>query len=102
MYGLVDTDNIVSNRRNRSMVLNSRSDGNLCGSSDPDCDHGWSAGSRQVGDCSMVTPELEEDILMDEVLSDLSCVRFNGDHVSGYLRISQQGTLGTFDCDWRD
>ena len=76
----------------RSMVLNRRSDGNFCWRSDPHCDYGWSPGSRQTGDCSMVTPELEEDILMDEVLSDLSSVCADGDHVSGYLRFSLQGT----------
>ena len=64
------------------MVFNSRTYGDLCGSSNPDRDHGSSTGSRQVGDCSMVTPELEEDITVDEILSDICSISVDGDYIS--------------------
>ena len=94
---MVNNDLSHSNHSTRdrgcgSMVLDSRTYGNLCRSSDPDRNYGRSTGSRQVGDCCLVTPELEEDLLVDEVLSDISSVCADGNHQSGYLRFSLQGT----------
>ena len=52
----------ISDRGSRRMVLHRRSDGNLRRRNNPYSNHGSGAGGRQVGDCSMVAPELEEDI----------------------------------------
>ena len=90
--GSISTDHFTSDCSSRSMVFDCGTDGNLCGSDYPDCDHGGRAGSWETGDCSMVASELEEDVLVDEVLSDLSSVCVDGNHVSGYLRFSLQGT----------
>ena len=90
--GLSDTINRTIDRMRSSMVFDRRTDGDLCGSSDPHCDNGWSAGSRQVGDCSMVTPELEENVTVDEILSDICSITADGDYISGYLRFSLKGT----------
>ena len=91
-HGLSDIYHSTLDCGSGSMVLDRWIDGNLCGSSYPDCDYGGRAGSWETGDCSMVTPELEECILMDEVLSDLSSVCADGNHQSGYLRFSLKGT----------
>ena len=91
-YGLSNSDYVTSNCGSSSMVLDSRTDGNLCGSSDPDCDYGGRAGSWEISDCSMVAPELEEGLTMDEVLSDICSISVDGDYISGYLRFSLQGT----------
>ena len=80
------------NRSGSRMVFNSGTDGDICGSGNPDCDYGIGSGDRQAGDCSMVAPELEDYFTMDEILSDLIGISADGDHVSGYLRFSQQGT----------
>ncbi len=90
-HGLSDTTYSISNRRSRRVVLDRRSNGNLRGGTNPYRNNGGSAGSWEVGDCSMVTPELEEDILVDEILSDICSVSADGNHVSGYLRFSLQG-----------
>ena len=82
----------IGNRRSRRMVLDRRSNGNLCRRSNPYSNNGGSAGSRQVGDSSMVAPELEEDITVDEILSDICSISVDGDYISGYLRVSLQGT----------
>ena len=91
-HGLSDFNNGLVDCGSCGMVFYRGVDGNLCRSSDPDRNYGWGPGSRQVGDCCLVAPELEEDILMDEVLSDISSVCADGNHVSGYLRFSLQGT----------
>ena len=80
------------NRGSGSMVLDRGTDGDICGSGNPDCDYGIGSGDREAGDCSMVAPELEDYFTMDEILSDLIGISADGDHVSGYLRFSQQGT----------
>ena len=80
------------NRRSSRMVFNSGTDGDICGSGNPDCDYGIGSGDRQAGDCSMVAPELEDYFTMDEILSDIISVSSDGDYVSGYLRFSLQGT----------
>ena len=90
-HGLSDTNYSISNRRSCRMVLDRRSDGNIRGCNNPYSNHGGSAGSRQTGDCSMVTPELEEGLTMDEVLSDICSITADGDYISGYLRFSLQG-----------
>ncbi len=90
-YGISNFIHRTINRGGGGMVLDRGIDRDLCGGSDPDRDHGWSTGSRQTGDCSMVTPELEEGLNMDEVLSDLSSVCADGNHQSGYLRFSLKG-----------
>ena len=78
--------------RGRSgLVFDRGTDGDLCGSSDPDRYHGIGSGDREAGDCCMVAPELEDCISMDEVLSDIVSISADGDYVSGYLRFSQQG-----------
>lgn len=91
-HDLSDTYHGSLDRDSRSMVLNRRTDGDICWSSDPHCDYGWGTGSRETGDCSMVAPELEEDVTMDEVLSDICSITADGDYISGYLRFSLQGT----------
>ena len=91
-HGLFDINNSTLDCGGRRMVLNRRTDGNLRGSSYPDRDYGGSTGSRQVGDCCLVTPELEENISMDEILSDICSITADGDYISGYLRFSLQGT----------
>ena len=90
--GLSNTINGTVDCGSGSMVLDRRTDGDLCGSSDPDCYHGIGSGDREVGDCSMVAPELEDGFTMDEVLSDIISVCADGNHQSGYLRFSLQGT----------
>ena len=82
----------IGNRRSRRVVLDRRSDGNLRRRSNPYSNNGGSAGNRQVGDCSMVAPELEESITVDEVLSDICSISADGDYISGYLRFSLKGT----------
>ena len=80
------------NRSSSRMVFNSGTDGDICGSGDPDCDYGIGSGDRQAGDCSMVAPELEDCFSMDEVLSDIVSISADGDYISGYLRFSLKGT----------
>ena len=80
------------NRGSRSMVFDCGTSGDICGSGNPDCDYGIGSGDGEAGDCSMVAPELEDYFTMDEILSDLIGISADGDHVSGYLRFSQQGT----------
>ena len=82
----------IIDRDSRSMVLDRGTHGNICGSSDTDRDHGHSTRDRQVGDCSMVAPELEDCFTMDEVLSDIVSISADGDYISGYLRFSLKGT----------
>ena len=96
------TSDCTVDRRSGSMVLDRRTDGDLCGGDSPYRNHGRSAGSRQVGDCSMVAPELEEDVLVDEVLSNISSAGIDGNHVSGYLRLSIEGALRALDQYGRD
>ena len=91
-YGISDFIHRTINRRNSSMVLDRGTDCDIRRSSDPDHHHGIGSGDGEAGDCSMVAPELEEDILVDEILSNLSSVCANGNHQSGYLRFSLQGT----------
>ena len=73
------------------MALDRRTDGNLRRSNNPYSNHGYGSGDREAGDCSMVAPELEDCISMDEILSDIVSISADGDYVSGYLRFSQQG-----------
>ena len=80
------------NRNSSRMVFNCGTDGDICGSGNPDCDYGIFSGDRQAGDCSMVAPELEDCITMDEVLSDIVSISADGDYISGYLRFSLEGT----------
>ena len=96
IYGTTNSYNSTLHRWGRSMVLDRRTDGDLRRSSDPDYDHGWSAGSRQTGDGSMATPELEESILVDEVLSDISSAGVDGNYVSRHLRVSIESALRTY------
>ena len=91
-YGLFDFIHRTINRGSGSMVLDCGTSGDICGSGNPDCDYGIRSGDWETGDCLMVTPELEDSIIMDEILSDLSSVCADGNHVSGYLRFSLQGT----------
>ena len=90
-YGLPYSDHSTVDCGSSSMVLDRRIDGDLCGSSYPDRDYGRGSRSRQVGDCCLVTSELEEDVTMDEVLSDICSITADGDYVSGYLRFSLKG-----------
>jgi len=96
-YDNTNTSYSISNRRSRRVVLDRRSDGDLRRRNNPYRNNGGSAGSRQVGDCSMVAPELEESILVDEVLSNISSAGIDGNHVSGHLRISIEGALRALD-----
>ena len=91
-YGLFDTIHSTGDRRNSSMVLDCGTHGDICGSGNTDCDYGYSTGDRETGDCSMVAPELEDCITMDEVLSDIVSISADGDYISGYLRFSLEGT----------
>ena len=91
-YGLFDLIHRTIDRGSSSMVLDRGIDGDLCGGSDPDYYHGIGSGDREAGDCSMVAPELEDCISMDEVLSDIVSISADGDYISGYLRFSLQGT----------
>jgi len=91
-YGISNFIHRTLNRSSGSMVLDRGTDGDLCGSSDPDRDHGHSAGDRETSDRSMVAPELEDSISMDEILSDFVSVPIDGDYISGHIRFSQQGT----------
>ena len=91
-HGLSDTDNSIVHCRSCGMVFYRGPDGNLCRCNHPHSDNGGCPRSWEASDCSMVTPELEDCVTMDEVLSNISSVRPNGDHVSGYLRFSVEGT----------
>ena len=91
-YGISNFIHRTLNRGSGSMVLDRGTDGDLCGSSDPDHHHGYGSGDRQAGDCSMVAPELEDCFSMDEVLSDIVSISADGDYISGYLRFSLKGT----------
>ena len=91
-YGLPYSDHSTVDCGSSSMVFDSRTDGNLCGSDYPHCNYGGRAGSWETGDCSMVAPELEEDVTMDEILSDICSITADGDYISGYLRFSLKGT----------
>ena len=91
-YGLFDLIHRTINRGSGSVVLDSGTDGDLCGSSDPDHYHGIGSGDREAGDCSMVAPELEDCISMDEILSDIVSISADGDYISGYLRFSLKGS----------
>ena len=82
----------IIDRDSRGMVLDRGTNGDICGSSNTDCDYGFSPGDRKVGDCSMVAPELEDGFTMDEILSDIVSISADGDYISGYLRFSLQGT----------
>ena len=91
-YGTSNFIHSTLNRNSSRMVFDRGTDGDLCGSSDPDHYHGYGSGDREVGDCSMVAPELEDCFSMDEILSDIVSISADGDYISGYLRFSQQGT----------
>ena len=91
-YGISNFIHRTINRGSGSIVLDSRTDGDLCGGSDPDHYHGIGSGDRKAGDCSMVAPELEDCFSMDEVLSDIVSISADGDYISGYLRFSLKGT----------
>ena len=91
-YGISNFIHRIINRSSGSMVLDRRTDGDLRRSSDSDRHHGHSAGDRETGDCSMVAPELEDCVTMDEVLSDIVSISADGDYISGYLRFSLEGT----------
>ena len=91
-YGISDFIHRTLNRGGRSLVLDRGTDGDLCGSSDPDCYHGYGSGDGEAGDCSMVAPELEDCFSMDEILSDIVSISADGDYISGYLRFSLKGT----------
>ena len=80
------------NRSSSRMVFNCGTDGDICGSGDPDRDYGIGAGDREAGDCCMVAPELEDCFTMDEILSDIVSISADGDYISGYLRFSLKGT----------
>ena len=90
--GLFNFIHSTRDRRDRSMVFDRGTNGDLCRSSDPDCYYGVGSGDRETGDCSMVAPELEDCISMDEVLSDIVSISADGDYISGYLRFSLKGT----------
>ena len=91
-YGISNLIHRIINRSSGRMVLDRGTDGDLCGSSDSDHYNGIGSGDRQAGDCSMVAPELEDCVTMDEVLSDIVSISADGDYISGYLRFSLQGT----------
>ena len=91
-YGISNFIHRTLNRGSGSMVLDRGTDGDLCGSSDPDHHHGYGSGDREAGDCSMVAPELEDCFSMDEILSDIVSISADGDYISGYLRFSLKGT----------
>ena len=91
-YGISNFIHRTLNRGSGSMVLDRGTDGDLCGSGDPDHHHGYGSGDREAGDCSMVAPELEDCFSMDEVLSDIVSISADGDYISGYLRFSLKGT----------
>ena len=82
----------IGDRRSRGVVLHRRSDGDLRRRNNPYSNHGSSSGGREVSDCSMVAPELEESITVDEVLSDICSIPVDGDYIAGHLRFSLQGT----------
>ena len=90
--GLFNFIHVTLDRVGSGVVLDRGTDRDLCRSSDPDCYHGCGSGDRQVGDCSMVAPELEDCVTMDEVLSDIVSISADGDYITGYLRFSLQGT----------
>ena len=90
--GISNVIHSTLDRIGRSMVLDRGTYGDLCRSSDPDCYHGYGSGDRQAGDCSMVAPELEDCVTMDEVLSDIVSISADGDYITGYLRFSLEGT----------
>ena len=90
-YDLSNSNNGLIHCGSCGMVFYRGSDGNLCRCNHPHSDHGDCPRGGKVGDCGMVAPELEEDILVDEILSDLSSVCAYGNHQSGYLRFSLQG-----------
>ena len=95
---MVDTDGIsnlihrVIDRDSRGVVFNCGTDGDICGSGDTDHYYGYGSGDREAGDCSMVAPELEDCITMDEILSDIVSISADGDYISGYLRFSLKGS----------
>ena len=91
-YGISDFTHRTLNSRSSCLVLDRGTDGDLCGSSDPDCYHGYGSGDGEAGDCSMVAPELEDCFSMDEILSDIVSISADGDYISGYLRFSLKGT----------
>ena len=91
-YGLFDTIHGTGDCSNSSMVFNCGTDGDICGSGNPDCDYGIGSGDGEAGDCSMVAPELEDSFTMDEILSDIVSISADGDYISGYLRFSLKGT----------
>jgi len=91
-YGISDFIHRTLDRGSRSVVLDRGTDRDLCGSSDPDCYHGYGPGDGEAGDCSMVAPELEDCFSMDEILSDIVSISADGDYISGYLRFSLEGT----------
>ena len=91
-YGISDFIHRTINRGSRSLVLDRGTDGDLCGSSDPDHHYGYGSGDGEVGDCSMVAPELEDCVTMDEVLSDIVSISADGDYITGYLRFSLEST----------
>ena len=91
-YGISNFIHRTLNRSSGSMVLDRGTDGDLCGSSDPDCYYGIGSGDGEAGDCSMVAPELEDCFSMDEILSDIVSISADGDYISGYLRFSLKGT----------
>ena len=90
--GLSNFIHSTLDRWGSSMVLDRGTDGDICGSGNPDLDYGIGSGDWETGDCSMVAPELEDCFTMDEILSDIVSVSADGDYISGYLRFSLKGT----------
>ena len=99
-HGLSDFNNGLIDCGSCGMVFYRGVDGNLCRCNHPHSDHGWCPRGGEVSNCGMVTPELEENVTMDEVLSDIGSVCPNGNYVSGYLRFSVEGASGAFNSDW--
>ena len=95
-YDLSNTNNGLIDCGSCGMVFYRGPNGDLRRCNHPHSDHGWCPRGGQAGDCSMVTPELEEDDLVDEVLSNISSSGIDGNHISGYLRVSIESALRTY------